>query len=38
MIILTGGAGFIGTNVFKEPNNLYEEDILIFDNINKTEK
>ena len=38
MIILTGGAGFIGTNTLVELNNRGVEDILIVDNIGTTLK
>lgn len=38
MIILTGGAGFIGTNVLVGLNDIGKSDILIVDNINKTQK
>ena len=38
MIILTGGAGFIGTNTLIELNRRGEDDILIVDNIEGTEK
>ena len=38
MIILTGGAGFIGTNMLTALNEMGEKDILIVDNIGPTEK
>ena len=38
MIILTGGAGFIGTNMLMALNKMGERDILIVDNINSSEK
>jgi len=38
MIILTGGAGFIGTNTLIELNNRGIEDVLVVDNIGSTEK
>lgn len=38
MIILTGGAGFIGSNLLKRLNELDEEDILIVDNLKKSDK
>ena len=33
MIIVTGGAGFIGSNIVKELNNRGETDILVVDNL-----
>tara|TARA_B100000945_G_C20326396_1_gene570228 strand:+ start:135 stop:1073 length:939 start_codon:yes stop_codon:yes gene_type:complete len=38
MIILTGGAGFIGSNLLKKLNNLHYKDIILFDNLNKLKK
>lgn len=38
MIVLTGGAGFIGTNTLIGLNNVGEEDVLVVDNINTTLK
>lgn len=38
MIIVTGGAGFIGSCIVRELNNMGYEDIIIVDNIQKTEK
>ena len=38
MIIVTGGAGFIGSNIVKELNNRGRNDILIVDNLGKSEK
>ena len=38
MIILTGGAGFIGSNLLQKLNNLNYKDIVIFDNLNKLKK
>lgn len=38
MIIVTGGAGFIGSCMVRELNAMGYEDILIVDNIQKTEK
>lgn len=37
-IIVTGGAGFIGSNVVKELNSLGAEKIIIVDNLGSTEK
>ncbi|MGB9710774.1 MAG: ADP-glyceromanno-heptose 6-epimerase [Thermodesulfovibrio sp.] len=37
-LIVTGGAGFIGSNVVKRLNELGEEKILIVDNLNTSEK
>ena len=34
MILVTGGAGFIGSNVVKELNNQGHTDILIVDDLN----
>ncbi len=36
--VVTGGAGFIGSNVVKRLNELGEEKILIVDNLDKSEK
>lgn len=36
--IITGGAGFIGSNLVKRLNQLGEENILIVDNLNSSEK
>ena len=38
MIIVTGGAGFIGSNIVKELNNRGRTDILIVDNLGSSEK
>ena len=38
MIIITGGAGFIGSNLIQELNSKFIYDIYIFDQINKLKK
>jgi len=38
LIIVTGGAGFIGSNIVKELNSRGEERILIVDRLGRTEK
>ena len=38
MIIVTGGAGFIGSNLIKKLNKKKIKDIVIFDSINKLKK
>ena len=38
MIIVTGGAGFIGSCIVRELNDMGYTDILIVDHIQKTEK
>ena len=38
MIIVTGGAGFIGSNIVKELNNRGRTDILIVDNLGESDK
>ncbi|WP_306598314.1 ADP-glyceromanno-heptose 6-epimerase [Geothrix sp. 21YS21S-2] len=38
MIIVTGGAGFIGSNVVKELNRRGRTDILVVDNLERSEK
>ncbi len=36
--ILTGGAGFIGANILRELNNRGEENIIVVDNLEKSQK
>ena len=38
MIVVTGGAGFIGSNIVKGLNSAGEEDILVVDNLSNAEK
>ncbi len=38
MIIVTGGAGFIGSNIIKGLNELGHEDILVIDNLTNAQK
>jgi len=38
MIVVTGGAGFIGSNIVKGLNDKGRDDILIVDNLEKSEK
>ena len=38
MIVVTGGAGFIGSNIVKGLNEAGEEDVLVVDNLSKAEK
>ena len=38
MIVVTGGAGFIGSNIVKGLNDTGEEDILVVDNLSNAEK
>lgn len=38
MIILTGGAGFIGSNILKRLNGLGQSDILVVDNLTNADK
>jgi len=38
MIVVTGGAGFIGSNIVKALNDRGRNDILIIDNLKKSEK
>ena len=38
MIIITGGAGFIGANLVKKINKSYSSDVIVVDNIKKNTK
>jgi ADP-L-glycero-D-manno-heptose 6-epimerase len=38
MLIVTGGAGFIGSNIVKELNRLGREDVLVVDDLEQGEK
>ena len=38
MIVVTGGAGFIGSNIVKGLNEAGEEDIIVVDNLSNAEK
>ena len=38
MIIITGGAGFIGSNLIEKLNKQKKTEIVIFDNLNKLKK
>lgn len=38
MIIVTGGAGFIGSNIIKELNERGRSDILVVDNLKNSDK
>ena len=38
MIIVTGGAGFIGANIVKGLNDRGREDVIVFDNLQNGEK
>ncbi len=38
MIIITGGAGFIGSNIVRELNKLGRNDIIIVDNLGRSQK
>ena len=38
MIIITGGAGFIGSNLIENLNKNRIKEIVIFDNLNKRKK
>ncbi len=38
MIVVTGGAGFIGSNLVKALNNRGEQDVLVVDNLSRADK
>ena len=38
MVIVTGGAGFIGSNILKKLNGLGKDDIVVVDNLTKSDK
>ena len=38
MIVVTGGAGFIGSNILRGPNDAGEENILVIDNLSNAQK
>ena len=38
MIVVTGGAGFIGSNIVKGLNEAGEENIIVVDNLSNAEK
>ena len=38
MIVVTGGAGFIGSNILKGLNDAGEENIVVVDNLSNSQK
>ena len=38
MIVVTGGAGFIGSNIVRGLNDAGEENILVVDNLSNAQK
>ena len=38
MVIVTGGAGFIGSNILKKLNGLGKDDIVVVGNLTKSDK
>ncbi|MFT6342875.1 MAG: ADP-L-glycero-D-manno-heptose 6-epimerase, partial [Glaciecola sp.] len=38
MIIVTGGCGFIGSNIIKQLNNIGREDIIVVDELSDGKK